>query len=229
MRIFSRNDELVLMMYDIIGEDWLGGISSRDVVAEIESSDARTITVRLNSGGGDVFEGIAIYQALARHPSNVVVHVDALAASIASVIAMAGDEINIAESAMMMIHNPWSVTIGDQFEHQKTMDVLSPIRENIAAAYAARAPDTTADEFLALMDAETWLTAAESVALGLAGEVTQPLKAVASVKIPKGKFRNTPAALLDSSPAEPVLMVPTDGVPAWRTAQAKRELRLGYA
>ena len=105
VKALAESEELHLVMYDEIGGDFWGeGITSRDVVAALAGApDAKTIRVSINSPGGDAFEGIAIHTALAKHPAKVIVEVDALAASAASVIAMAGDEVHMAAGAMMMM------------------------------------------------------------------------------------------------------------------------------
>lgn len=166
---------LEIDVYDDIGESWWSdGVTARDVRATLRANrDAETISLRVNSRGGDVFDGIAIYNLLLDHPARVVADVDALAASMASVILMAADEIRIARGAMIMVHNPWGGAMGEAGDLRSAADVLDQIRGQMAAIYARRTglPDETV---LALMDAETWLDADASVERGFADTVKEP-------------------------------------------------------
>lgn len=162
----AAGDAAEILIYDEIGY-W--GTTADQFVKDLRAVTAATINVRINSPGGDVFDGIAIMTALKLHPATVNVHVDALAASIASVIAMAGDTVRMAPSAYLMIHNAWGLAIGDATEMRKTADLLEKINGTIADVYAARG-NKTADEFKALMNAETWMTAQEAIDAGLADE-----------------------------------------------------------
>lgn len=145
------------------------------------------IELRINSGGGDVFDGQAIFSLLkdhkARTGSKITVVVDALAASIASVIAMAGDEVLMSSNALMMIHNPWTPqATGESKDLRDTADVLDKVRETILTVYEGR---TGIDrEMLGdMMDEETWLSAAEAISFGFADAVIEPSEApVASIK-----------------------------------------------
>ena len=116
------------------------GTNAEDFARDLKAlGKVKTINCRINSPGGSVFEGMTIYNLLAAHPAKVVVHVDGLAASIASVIAMAGDTINIADNAMIMIHDAWGVGVGTADEISKTAEVLDSITATIAKTYAKRA------------------------------------------------------------------------------------------
>tara|TARA_Y100000401_G_C8315177_1_gene222011 strand:+ start:483 stop:1151 length:669 start_codon:yes stop_codon:yes gene_type:complete len=150
-----------------------------------DSSD--DIELRLNSGGGDVFDGQAIYNLLLdykkRKGKKVRVVVDALAASIASVIAMAGDEVLMASNALMMIHNPWTPqATGESKDLRDTADVLDKVRETILTVYEGRT-GIDRDMLGDMMDEETWLSAAEAISFGFADSVIEPSEApVASIK-----------------------------------------------
>lgn len=168
----AASDSATVWVYDVIG-DW--GVSAAELVPAIEQITAPSIEVRVNSPGGDYFAGVAIANALVRHPAAVTVHVDALAASAASVIAMAGDDIVMYPGAQMMIHDALTMTIGNAAEHTKTAALLDSASNDIAAVYASRAAAsgqqgelTSAAAFRALMQAETWLTAEQAVSSGLA-------------------------------------------------------------
>ena len=131
--------------------------------------DASEIRIYINSYGGSVFEGTAIYNQLKRHPAHKTVYVDGFACSIASVIAMAGDEVVMPRNTMMMIHNMWSCVCGNATELRKAADDLDIINDAGRQAYLAKAGDKLTEEKLAeMMDAETWLTAAQCVEYGLA-------------------------------------------------------------
>jgi ATP-dependent Clp endopeptidase proteolytic subunit ClpP len=162
--------EAVVRIYD---EIWDLGVNALDLAADLDGIDADRIRVEINSPGGSVFDGIAIYNALRNHPAHVTTRVDGIAASIASVIAQAGDTRIMVTGSQMMIHNAWGMTVGDRQDHTDMAGVLAQQDEVIASIYAARS-GKPADEFRALMDAETWLTAERAVEAGLADEVYEP-------------------------------------------------------
>lgn len=171
------NDTTEIMVYGVIGGGgWFdeGGVTSvqmSDALRDIKSSN---IHVRINSGGGDVFEGVAIHTLLARHPAMVTVFIDGYAASAASFIAMAGDRIVSARNAMMMIHDGMTFTYGGPKTHQRATDLLHKVSDNIADMYALRAGGT-AEEWRALMSQNdedgTWYTGAEAMEAGLVDEL----------------------------------------------------------
>lgn len=139
-----------------------------------EHPNAQQIDLYINSYGGSVFEGTAIYNQLRRHPAHKTVHVDGFACSIASVIAMAGDEVIMPRNTLMMIHNMWMVAAGNAADLRKAADDLDTINAAGRAAYLDKAGDKLSEEKLAeMMDAETWLTAAECVELGLADQIAE--------------------------------------------------------
>ena len=151
--------------------------------------DAAEITVRINSPGGDVFDGFAIYNLLAQHPAKINVKVDGWAASAASVIAMAGDTIEMAANALMMIHNPWTMAIGDSVSMRKSADLLDQIKGSILTTYQAKTSMDEAD-IAALMDAETWFDAKGAVEAGLATAIVGKAKEVKNTA--KAWIRNAP-------------------------------------
>ena len=165
-----------LLIYDRIGSDYFtgGGITHQSVtdwLAGLEPSNS-AITVRINSPGGDVFEGVGIYNALVawqagQDDRKITVKIDALAASIASVIAMAGDEIVIGGNAMMMIHRASTITMGNAADHLSTASTLESIDQIIVDTYEARTGQKPTD-LKGWLDAETYMTAAESVERGFA-------------------------------------------------------------
>ena len=168
-RIMNQTaDEAEVMLYDEVG-GWLGATAD-EFINDLRGITASNILLRVNSPGGQVYEGIAIANALRSHPASVTVQVDGIAASIASVIAMAGDRVRMMPNAMIMVHDASGLTVGDAADHRATAELLDKISGNIADAYAARAGGTR-DEWRQVMVAETWYTAEEAVAAGLADEV----------------------------------------------------------
>jgi ATP-dependent protease ClpP protease subunit len=169
---------LEIDIYDFVGGGFFfEGVTARSVRRILkESPNAKTIKLRINSEGGDVFEGFAIYNLLAEHPARVEADIDALAGSVASVIAMAADEIRIAANAWVMIHNPWGGAHGEPDDLRRWADVLDKMRGQAADIYAARTGMSRSD-VLGLMDAETWMTAAEAKANGFVDKVTPVKKA----------------------------------------------------
>jgi len=161
-----------LYIYGDIGS-W--GISAGQCVQELSALDAPVIDVYINSPGGEVFDGLAIYNALRSHPAKIMVRVDALAASIASVIAMAGDRVIMSPGSQMMIHDANGVACGEPDELRKYADFLDAQSDNIASIYAERAGGTM-KQWRKLMQAETWYFADEAVTAGLADEVAQPAR-----------------------------------------------------
>lgn len=136
--------------------------------------DSKLINIYINSYGGSVFEGTAIYNQLRRHPAQKVVHIDGFACSIASVIAMAGDKIIMPQNAMMMIHNMWSVVAGNAKALRKAADDLDVISKGNRQAYIQKAGDKlTEDQLIQMLDAETWLTAEDCIRYGLADEYAE--------------------------------------------------------
>lgn len=162
-----------IRIYDEIG--WFG-ITADEVAAELEKITAEEIEVQISSLGGDVFDGIAIYNALRAHPAKITTRVDSLAASIASVIAQAGDHRIMLTGSQMMIHEAWGFAIGRASEMRQLADILDKQSAIIASIYAERADESTAEEFMELMVAETWFDHDEAVAAGLADEVVKPAK-----------------------------------------------------
>lgn len=160
-----------VMVYDSIG---YGGVTAADFAADLENITASQINLRINSPGGEVFDGIAIYEALRRHRAQVTTYVDSLAASIASVIAMAGDRRVIARNATMMIHDASGLCIGPAADMRELAGLLDRCSDNIADVYAQRAQSGTVASWRKAMKAETWYSADEAVTAGLATEKADP-------------------------------------------------------
>lgn len=162
VRAAEDSDEAEIQVYDYIG--W-GGVEAKAFTRELKAITAPTIHVRINTPGGDVFDGIAIANALRDHPSRIVSHIDALAASMGSIIALAGDEVRMAPNAFYMIHDPWSFAIGNAADLRKTADVLDKIGGTFVDTYMAktRAKRAAVEQW---MHDETWFTAAEALDAG---------------------------------------------------------------
>jgi ATP-dependent Clp protease protease subunit len=194
----SGSEAEILIYGDIGGGWWDEGITGESITTQIADLDVDTINVRINSGGGLVFEGLAIYQALARHSSKIIVHIDSIAASIASVIAMAGDEIRISEGANLMIHKPWSGMWGDADAFRKEADVLDQLQAGLINIYEARTGAKRAD-LEAWVNAETWFLGQAAVDAGFADTMVQAKKKKAAASAMLNHFKNTPSNLLASA------------------------------
>jgi len=168
----AGTDEGTVTIYDVIGEDsWTGnGFTAKRMSAALRSIGARDVTVKINSPGGDFFEGVAIYNLLREHPAAVTVRVMGLAASAASIIAMAGDRIEMGRGAFLMIHNAWAVAIGNRHDMRAAADTLEPFDAAMAGIYEHRS-GLAAKKVAELMDAETWLAAAQAVEMKFADAV----------------------------------------------------------
>lgn len=166
-RFEAKGDQTDVYIYEEIG--WFG-ITASQFTRELALISTPVINLHLNSPGGDVFDGIAIYNALKAHRARVNVVVNSIAASIASVIAMAGDRVTMARGALMMIHEPFALVIGDSRDMRKAADSLDLMGESIAGIYQARAGGDAA-QWRAAMAEETWYSAEEAVQAGLADEV----------------------------------------------------------
>jgi ATP-dependent Clp endopeptidase proteolytic subunit ClpP len=196
-------------IYDEIG---LFGVTAKEFSNSLKGLSDRRLTVRIHSPGGEIFEGNAVYNLLRRHKGGVDVAIDGLAASMASVIAMAGEKRSMAENAMLMIHNPWTVTMGDSESLRKEADLMDTLKQQIISAYAGRTgmKREVLDE---MMDEETWLTATEAKEFGFVTDITEPLNWKNSVKrFDISRFSNTPKSLMDSMPTPEELPVPENSV-----------------
>lgn len=157
-------------IYDQIGENWWGGgVSAKAFAEQLSDLDVDTIRLFINSPGGAAWDGVTIMNTLRRHRATVEVTVDGLAASAASVVAMAGDRITMNRGSELMIHDAWGYAIGNAEEMRATADVLGKLSDSLADTYVAKAGKDRA-HWRALMQAETWYTAEEAVLAGLADD-----------------------------------------------------------
>ncbi len=176
------NGNAEIYVYDEIG---FWGITAKDFARDLKEIDPKSeINLRINSPGGSVTDGIAIFNLLKNHKATVNVYVDGLAASMASVIAMAGDTITMPENALMMIHNPWGGAMGDADELRKTADVLDKMKVALISAYSSKT-GLDADAIAEMMTAETWMTGSEALEIGFATQVVDEVQLAASFDLDK--------------------------------------------
>jgi ATP-dependent protease ClpP protease subunit len=214
-RLENAADTATVYIYDELG-GW--GIWASELVPQLDALEASQIVVRLNSPGGDYFDGTAIANALAEHPARVTVHVDGLAASAASVVAMAGDEVVMHPGARMMIHDALTLTIGNAADHEATRNLLDSVSEDIAELYASRSGQADATWWRTAMRQESWYSGDEAVSAGLATRaVTRDAKAPEPVAASSyaelvAAWRAIPQTTSAPSPAEvapPAVSFPT--------------------
>lgn len=194
--INKGNDTAEIVLYGEVGGGfWGDGIIAKDFAKELKAlGTPKVIECSVNSYGGDVFEGFAIYNILKQHPATKIMNVQGIAASIMSVIICAGDEIHAAENSHIMIHNPYGFTMGDSAAMRDTADLLDKLRDSIAGVYTARTGKPAA-YFETAMNAETWYTAQEAFDIGLCTKVSAN-KAIAACFDPqKFGFKNMPKDL----------------------------------
>lgn len=174
---------------------------ARAFLAQIEGVRGE-IVVRINSPGGSVTDGLAIFNALARFPGRVDVYIDGLAASIASMIAMAGDKVVMAENALMMVHAPWTFTEGNADELRETADVLDRHAEIMIGAYTQKSGKSRA-QILEIMRAETWYSATEALAAGFIDEIAAPAEMAALARFDLSHFKNARNLTMPNPTNEP--------------------------
>jgi ATP-dependent Clp endopeptidase proteolytic subunit ClpP len=191
-----------IRIYDEIG---FWGTDAKAFVSRLDelAASAAEVVVAINSPGGDVFDAFAIYNALRRYAGRVTARIDGVAASAASLVAMAGDRVVMPENAMLMIHNPWTVALGTAADLRATADSMDKARDGILAAYRNKSGKTD-EELTAMLDAETWMTAAEAKEAGFADEIEAPVKLAATARAADllARFQGAPSsvqALVDGS------------------------------
>jgi ATP-dependent Clp protease protease subunit len=206
LRVFNKSATVAeIVIYAGIGQDFWGDgsmISAKQFSDELKKLDASVeeIIVRVNSPGGDVFDGLAIYNRLVQHKAKVTVYIDGLAASISSIIALAGDEVFIGEGALFMIHLPWTMSMGNRMELDNTVNRLITVEEQMISIYAKKT-GMARSEIKSMMETETWMDAAEAISHGFvdsAFEIKIPIAASAIdsrwiVRKPKKYFSETAA------------------------------------
>lgn len=195
-RMVNRgNDRGEIYVYGTIGVDWFGdGVTAKQFTKDLKAlGSVKTIDLRINSEGGSVPDAEAMYTHLIEHSARVVSHVDGMAASAASFLMLAGDEILIADSGYVMIHEARMMAYGTSEDFRRSADLLDRTNDRIVSKYAARTgqDETKIRDWMA---AETWFIGAEAVENGFADKVVENLKVAATVSHPE-RFRNLPASL----------------------------------
>lgn len=196
----EADDPNTISIYSVIGEDfWSGdGFTARRMAAALRSIGKNDVTVNINSPGGDMFEGIAIYNLLREHNAKVTVNVMGIAASAASIIAMAGDEIAMGLGSFMMIHNAWGVAVGNRHDFAEASALFESFDGALLDIYEARTSAKRAD-IQKMMDAETFMGPTEAVKNGFADLVSDNLKA------PEGGAKNMDRGLMARRQTEAAL------------------------
>ncbi len=190
-----------ILIYGIVGDSW-DGLDAKTLVPLI-SAGSDDLDVRINSPGGYVMEGLAIFNALARAKQGgrkITVHIDGLAASMASTIAMVGDEIIMADNSLMMIHNPWDCACGDAKELRAAADQLDRIRDQLVGIYSGQT-GLAAEDLIPMLDAETWMTATEALAQNFITSISSAITASAAINVKAFGFRKAPDSPLITTSA----------------------------
>ena len=182
-------------VFGVIG-DW--GLRAEDFKRVLDTVNEPLIRVKINSPGGDVFDGVAIHNLLKQHASEIEVHVIGLAASAASVIAMAGDRVVMGDGSFLMIHNAWTTAMGDTRLMAQIADVLGKIDIQLAGIYSKRT-GIDGDDVSEMMNAETWLSADDAIEYGFADETEAESAADGAKAHDLSVYRNVPRALLPAA------------------------------
>ncbi|WP_455928796.1 ClpP-like prohead protease/major capsid protein fusion protein [Pseudomonas fluorescens] len=211
MRAMARGS-VEILLYDEIG-GW--GITAKQFAQDLAAcGDVSQINLRIHSPGGDVFAGMAIYNTLKAHPARVDVYIDGLAASMASVIAMAGDKVYMPTNAMMMIHKPWGAQGGDADDMRRYADLLDKVEGTLVQAYVSKT-GKSAEEIHALLKDETWMDGGEAVAAGFADQLIDPLVAAAQLKSKRmQEFEHMPPAASNLMNPRNQVQAPAPAAPA---------------
>ena len=193
----KENKSAEILLYEQIGKGWDdSGVGAKKFIEDLNALDVKNINLHINSPGGNVFEGNAIYNALKAHKATINVKIDGIAASIASVVAMSGDTIEMPENAMMMIHDPSGLVVGTAADMEKMAAALKKIGTGLVAVYHNKS-NMEKDEISTMMKNETWMTAQEAVEMGFADKVLESVNAQANLEALKQyKYKNVPAQLL---------------------------------
>lgn len=192
----KAKDKADMWLYGEVGDGWGDCFTAKDVADELKKLDnVNQLTLHLNSPGGNVFDGLAIYNTLKNHPARIVTEIDGMALSIASIIALAGDEVRMAGNAMYMIHNPWTMTVGDSREMRNMADRLDIVRGSLLGTYTTKVGDKATDKDISeWMDAETWFNAEDAMKHGFIDIITNPIQVAAKFDMSRYNYKNVPKA-----------------------------------
>lgn len=193
----QENKTAKILIYERIGENFWGeGVSAKQFVKDLQALDVDNIDLHINSPGGNVFDGNAIYNALMAHKAVIDVKIDGIAASIASVVAMSGDTVEMPENAMLMLHDPSGGVIGTAEDMLKMAEALDKIKTGLVSAYRGKSGREN-DEISEMMTEETWLTAREALDYGFADKITERVTIQANLE-DFSQYRNIPEHLISS-------------------------------
>jgi ATP-dependent Clp endopeptidase proteolytic subunit ClpP len=198
--IKAKADKAEIWIYEMIGEDfWTGGgVTAKNFQKELAEIKASQIDLHINSPGGVVFDGITIYNLIKQHPANVTTYIDGLAASIASVIALAGNKVIMAENALYMIHNPTGLAMGTATDMRSLADILDKIAGTMITTYSTKSKKPE-EEIKAMLEVETWMTADEAKEAGFIDEIAGEMDMAACAKfvpvMAKAGFKHIPKSL----------------------------------
>jgi ATP-dependent Clp endopeptidase proteolytic subunit ClpP len=200
LSIQNQKKEADLELYGVVGGDWFGdGITAKQVVDALKEipSGVTTLNLHINSPGGSVTEGMAIYNRLKQQGAKmkIIAHIDALAASIASVIMLAADEIRMSDTGFVMIHKPWTQVVGNADDMDKTIQILDEIEAQMLNLYIKKTKKTKA-EIKQLLSAETWLSAQDAYEFGFIDTMTEGLQIAACAVTKANWIKNSPKALV---------------------------------
>jgi len=221
LRVENQADSATIYLYGVI--DQYFGISAEDIAKELDALKGKAVTLRINSPGGDVFDGRAMYSAIRQH-GNVTAQIDGLAASAATYVAMAAQSVAIVEGGFMMIHNAWTLAFGNKNDFTELAGLLDKFDQSIASDYMKKT-GKSAEEIAAMMDAETWMSAQEALDMGFVDSVLQDVPVDSSGNTNNSSwdlsaFNNAPKALTENEDDQQTA--------AWmrQRAMAERRLRL---
>jgi ATP-dependent Clp protease protease subunit len=218
----KANQEADVYIYEDVGAGWFGGVTAKQFADDLKAiGSVSTINLRINSAGGDVFDGLAIYRLLVDHKAKVITYIDGLAASIASVIACAGDEINVSEAGFVMIHDAWGVSMGNAADMRRMADLLDTTSGSIADVYVARTKNS-AKSVRDWMAGETWFTGKEAAAPpASATSATSPTRSACARRrshAPGRRDGRAPAQRRAPRPTARKAPAPTAASPSRRTS-----------
>ncbi len=228
LAVVQAAGDVMIEVYDVIvasdaDADWFGGVSAQAVTRAIRAAGDANISLRINSPGGDVFAGVAMAQAIREHKGRVTAHVDGYAASAASLLVAAADEAVIAPSGMVMIHNAWTIALGNGDDMRATADLLDKIDGQLVAAYQEKGGDKR--DWKALMAAETWFTADEAISAGLVDRVAERAAKTSAMAFDLSAYTNAPQI----EAAEPVAEQAPSPDPELERRRAMARLALATA
>ncbi|HDU8664576.1 head maturation protease, ClpP-related [Serratia proteamaculans] len=195
----AASDDNTISVFDVIGQDYWGeGVTAKRIAGALRSMNGADVTVNINSPGGDMFEGLTIYNLLREYQGKVTVKVLGLAASAASIIAMAGDEIQIGRGAFLMIHNCWVVAIGNRHDFSAMVEYLEPFDNAMADIYSARS-GLDSDSVKQMMDGETYIGGSDAIEKGLADGLLSSDSVTSDDESPAAALRKLDSLLAKSN------------------------------